>query len=191
MTGIGAAMAGGNPRRGRKKQDCYLTPRDVTDALFAFWKPQQHVVAEPACGNGAMARVIEEYGYDVVASDLVDRGYGEVGVNFLETKELSSTCLITNPPFNLAEEFIHHAFALGVTEMALVLKSTFWHAKRRKVLFDRHRPSLILPLLWRPDFEDLGRPTMEISWFVWDERSGPKPLYQPLDRPTSCQGRLL
>jgi len=38
---------------------------------------------EPCCGDGAMARVLEAHGHCVVATDVVDRSYGEVGRDFL------------------------------------------------------------------------------------------------------------
>lgn len=191
MTSIGAAMAGGNPRIGRQDQDWYPTPEEVTQALLDVWKPRSAVVWEPACGDGAMARVIEQSGRNVIATDLVDRGHGVGDLDFLSTRKREADCLITNPPFDLAGQFIRHAFALGVTEMALVLKSTYWHAKGRKHLYDDHTPSLVMPLLWRPDFLGLGRPTMEVMWCVWDDRPGLKPLYLPLDRPVLNQSRLL
>ena len=191
MTGIGAAMAGGNPRIGRQGQDWYPTPNAVTTALLDVWEPVSATVWEPACGDGVMARVIQDAGYDVIATDLIDRGHGTGGVDFLSTKKRAADCLVTNPPFDLAGQFIRHAFALGVKEMALVLKSTYWHAKGRKHLYDDHTPSLVMPLLWRPDFLGLGRPTMEVMWCVWDSRPGPRPIYLPLDRPAVKQGRLL
>jgi hypothetical protein len=43
---------------------------------------------EPCCGDGAMARVLEAHGHHVVATDLVDRGYGETGRGFLAETRL-------------------------------------------------------------------------------------------------------
>jgi hypothetical protein len=40
----------------------------------------------------------------VVSSDLYDRGYGEIGVDFL-TARRSHDNIITNPPFNSAEGY--------------------------------------------------------------------------------------
>jgi hypothetical protein len=59
----------------RESHDFYPTPDWVTEALL------RHVtlrdpVWEPCCGDGAMARVLQRAGHKVVASDLVDRGFG-------------------------------------------------------------------------------------------------------------------
>lgn len=174
-------MAGGNPRTGRQKDDWYPTPPDVTRALLSVWRPASPVVWEPACGCGAMAREIEGAGLEVVGTDMADRGYGEPGVDFL-TSPKRADCIITNPPFDLAAAFIERAFAIGVQEMALVLKSTYWHAAKRQAIWMRHRPSLILPLLWRPDFLGKGGPTMEIMWCVWGQDVGATE-YRLLQRP--------
>ena len=56
---------------------------------------------EPCCGNGAMARVLEARGHRVVGTDLVDRGYGEAGRDFLAETQLRDgvTAVVTNPPY--------------------------------------------------------------------------------------------
>jgi hypothetical protein len=174
-------MAGGNPRAGRQKDDYYPTPTTVTRALLSVWKPQSPVVWEPACGCGMMAREIEAAGISVIGTDIADRGYGEPGIDFLSSGKRAD-CIITNPPFDLAASFIEHAFRIGVSEMALVLKSTYWHAAKRQRIWDAHRPRFVMPLLWRPDFLNRGGPTMEISWVVWTGHSGPTE-YRPLARP--------
>ena len=54
---------------------------------------------EPACGDGAIARVLERAGHRVIATDLIDRGYGEAGVDFLTTAEPRARHIVTNPPY--------------------------------------------------------------------------------------------
>jgi hypothetical protein len=128
-----------------------------------------------------MAREIEATGLSVISTDIADRGYGESRVNFLKS-EKRADCVITNPPFDLASAFIEHAFDIGVTEIALVLKATYWHAAKRHRIWQRYTPRLIMPLLWRPDFLNKGGPTMEIMWCVWGPGNGPTE-YRPLVRP--------
>lgn len=187
MTGIGAAMLGGNPQLGREENDHYRSPAAVTQNLLEVWKPRSKTVWEPACGNGAMAEVIKEHGYDVIASDLHDYGYGQTGEDFLQTTERAADCLITNPPFedDLPEKFIRHAFSLGVIEIALVLGSNYWHAACREKLYHEHMPSIVWPMLWRPDFKGLGRPTMNLIWCLWSQELGPQGLYRPMPRPAA------
>lgn len=69
---------------------------------------------EPACGCGNISKVLESHGYDVISTDLHDRGFGMSGIDFLETTSIPEMCstIITNPPYSLANEFILHAMKL-------------------------------------------------------------------------------
>jgi hypothetical protein len=179
--GVGAAMAGGKignlEQRPRQEGDWYPTPRDVTSVLFdrVFFEGG---IYEPCCGDGSLALVAEEdYNYPVVGTDLHDRGYG-VGhgnkYDVLKLKKLLAPNVVTNPPFNIAAEIIDHLWSLKPKKMAMLLKSTFWHADNRRELFNRMPPSRIIALTWRPDFLNLKRPTMEVIWCVWEEgHTGP------------------
>lgn len=187
MSGLGAAMAGGNPAVGRRDDDFYPSPWEVTDALLraiAFTsKGKKLKVHECACGTGEMADVIRAHGYEVVATDLVDRGYGQK-LDFLTLAQPLAPVVITNPPFNLAHKFIEHALGnLNVAGLALVLKSTYWHARSRKALFDRFKPRIVAPMLWRPDFLGLGRPTMECCWTIWTRGYQGPTEYRLLQKP--------
>lgn len=184
MMGLGSSMAGGNPTDERQENDWYPTPRDVTEALLRFYKftPQVH---ECACGDGSMSEVLKAHGYDVISTDLYDRGYGK-RIDFFDIEYPYAPSIVTNPPFSLAPQFIEHALGvLKVDKLALLLKSTFWHAKSRLQLFEKYRPTLVGPLLWRPDFLGKGRPTMECSWVIWDKTHEGATHYVPISRPAS------
>jgi hypothetical protein len=181
--GLGSAMAGGNPLEGREKDDFYPTPPEVTRALLAKFDFGPGKILEPAAGDYMMAGELESYGYDVEASDLNPRDPRVVERDFLTMTETDARTIITNPPFVLAEQFIEHALGvLKVHNLALVLKSTYWHAVTRQPLFARFRPSVVCPLTWRPDFLNKGRPTMECSWIIWlGDHAGPTE-YLPLNK---------
>lgn len=169
MRSLGAAMAGGNSATGRKKDDFYATvDLDVTRALLSRYKFGNRTIHECACGTGEMAEVIKSFGYHVVSTDLVNRGYGMGGLNFLEIANPMAPVVITNPPFKLAAEFVQHGMEeLKLDAMALLLKSTWTHGMRRAAQFEALTPILKLDLTWRPDFSGQGAPTMEFSWFIW------------------------
>lgn len=94
-------------RKNKVPHDFYPTPETATIKLLEREKFKGYVW-EPACGNGAMSVVLERYGYHVISSDLIYRGYGEGGVDFLRSS-FKTENIITNPPFKLANKFIHHA----------------------------------------------------------------------------------
>lgn len=158
-------IAGGGGKR--HPEDFYATPREATLALlYAYGHLIGPVVHEPSCGTGAMASVLIEHGYQVIATDLVDRGYGQGGIDYLKDRNRASSVL-TNPPFKHAAAFIEHGVSQDPVFFALLLKATFWNAAARVKLYERFPPKLTLPLTWRLDFTNQGSPTMDCTWFVW------------------------
>ncbi len=187
-------LTGGNDKNDRRALDHYPTPKDVTIALMEFLKQNDRLplsVWECACGNGAMANIIKEYCQDVYSSDIIDYGYGD-RLDYLTTNlEKKYDAIITNPPFNLSEDFI--VKAIKESKMtALLLKSQYWHAAKRYNLFSNNKPSYILPLTWRPDFlehekkqgDKKGAPTMEVLWTIWI-RGNYDTKYIPLIKPNN------
>lgn len=163
----------------RRELDFYPTPPEVTYALMDFLKMPPSRIWEPACGKGHMSEVILAYGHQVHSSDIADTGYGVAGVDFLNAEAGQFDAIITNPPFNVSEEFIRKALKHSEI-VCMLLKSQYWHASKRAVLFNSCRPRYVLPLTWRPDFlfdtRDSGKraaPTMECCWTVWDKSNLP------------------
>jgi hypothetical protein len=175
------ALANGGKQERRRELDFYPTPPDVTHALMRFLALPQSLVWEPACGDGAMSKVIQSYGHTVIGSDIRD------GVDYLTAKpapQCGYGAIITNPPFNLSEQFIRKAIGEAPV-VAMLLKSQYWHAAKRSKLFAEHPPAFVLALSWRPDFrggELGGAPTMEVLWSVW-ERGKTDTRYRILPRP--------
>lgn len=173
MKNLGMLMAGGGNQAARSKNDFYPTPPDPTQALINYYGDiMPRVVAELACGNGAMSRVFAANGFTVLASDRFHRGFGWGAVDFLSLPELPAwrrMAFITNPPFFLADEFIGHALKLGFPFVALYLKQSYWNAAKRYDLWKKHPPKACHPLTWRVDFTGGGAATMDCMWTVWGD----------------------
>jgi hypothetical protein len=166
---LGVAMVGGGGKK-RPADDHYATPNEAVFALlFAVDHMVGRVVHEPCCGDGRMARAIEAFGHEVIATNLADRGYGIVGQDFLKNP-LRAPSVISNPPFAIAADFIAHGCSQNPDFFALLLKQTFWNAAKRIYLWERYPPRLILPLTFRLDFTGEGAPTMDVMWNVWGSR---------------------
>jgi hypothetical protein len=183
-------LTGGGKKENRRELDFYPTPKDVTISLMEFLGLFECKIHEPACGNGAMSKIIESYGHEVISSDIQKECYGTGEVDYLKSNPVSDIyAIITNPPFNLSEAFIRKALK-EADLVAVLMKSQYWHAKARVKLFNEFPPAYILPLTWRPDFlEDLrkpgdkkGSPTMEVLWTVWI-KGNVNSRYIPLSRP--------
>lgn len=193
---IASAIVGAQKAYDRKPADFYPTPPDATWALLKYLAlPSGTRVWEPACGDGAMSKVMTAAGLEVDSSDLrEDSGYGRGGVDFLlektgHTKEgYLYDWVITNPPFKVATDFILKA--LDITpNVAMLLKSQFWHARGRINMFEKCPPAVILPLTWRPAFLEAERgrsPLMDVMWCVWREGQYDA-LYKPVRRPPRAE----
>ena len=157
----------------------FRTPPEATQALLAkeMFTP---VVLEPACGDGAMSRVLQAAGHEVHSSDLVDRGYGLGGIDFLSMRrDQIAPCefsVVTNPPFKLLGEFAEHALALGARKVALFGRVAALEGKKRHAtLYGPGRLSRVWVLssrvtLWAGDLEqpeEIKGGAMAFAWFVF------------------------
>jgi hypothetical protein len=82
-------MLGVNPLVNRQQNDFYATQ---PDALKLFLDnidfELSNDVWEPACGMGHLSELLSGRDYKVLSTDLVDRGYGKTGVDFLNRQIL-------------------------------------------------------------------------------------------------------
>jgi len=161
--------------------DFYPTPRWATFALIEN-EPFKGDIWECACGDGAMSDVLAETGSNVASSDLYDRGYGEIGHDFLRTKRRHGN-IITNPPFNSAEGFVATALHQAQHKFALLLRLAFLEgANRARTIFHKHPPSRVWVFSERITFypkgaQRAGSGTTAYAWFVWDKDcAGPTEL---------------
>lgn len=188
MAGLGAAMAGGNGNR--QEGDFYPTPPECTLALLEVERADIRVhgkgrVWEPACGDGAMAAVLADDGFEVIKSDVTDRGASARLLDFMVATQALAPAIVTNPPYgdDMPERFVRHARALGVSYVAFLLRANYWNVDCRRGLWAQWRPSAIYPLTWRVDFLDMGRPLMDVGWVVWTWPAPMTTVFEPLSRP--------
>ena len=159
----------------RPDDDHFATPREAVYPLLRHLALPSRIW-EPACGEGHIAEVLTEYGHDVVATNLVDRGYGETEVDFLAQETPRASCIVTNPPFSHDEEFVEHAFRLGV-DIAIFFLSIkkLAGANRYRRIHGPRPPCLVLVFIERIKFfagdtpveDQPGYNTEDFAWFVW------------------------
>ena len=92
-------------------------------------------------------RNISKLGVKCKATELYGQGYGECGIDFLT--DFRNWDYKLNPPFKLSELFIKRCIEHGVP--FVIFKKSNKHSSRR-LKFDAHPPSAVLPLFGRPDF---------------------------------------
>lgn len=180
---------------GERKDDLYETPPEATEALLRA-ESIPPVVWEPACGPGAIVRVLRAAGHTVFASDLVDYASPDQDAarrDFL----LESTCpvgtqaIVGNPPFKLAQEFVVHALDL-CPKVIMLLRLAFLESKRRGPILDAGQLARVhvfrkrLPMMHRNGWDGpRAGGMMAFAWFVWDrEHQGPTELHRISWEPT-------
>ena len=129
----------------REKDDYYATE---PKAIYKLCEVEKFTptVWECACGDGQMVKVLKEIGYEVVASDIVDRGCPNTTIaDFLKTVTNHNLDIITNPPYKYAKEFVEHALDISKdgNKVAMFLKLTFLESKSRKALFEKYPPKKV------------------------------------------------
>lgn len=169
------SIVGSNYDGGRPLDDFYPTPPKVIKSLleieaFNLGSP----ILEPACGDGSISKVLMDYGYDVVSSDLYAHGYGISGVDFLgDHYTIWPGDLITNPPFKLLERFIEKAMDLECEKFAFLAKlSALEGEKRSRLLLTTPLKSVWVfrkrILLTRNGEKPRSSGMIAFAWFVWD-----------------------
>ncbi len=176
--------------------DYYPTPDWVTETLLRH-VPLRGPVWEPCCGDGAIARVLEGQGHQVVGTDLAARGYGRSGVDFYRQQAFPSGChaMVTNPPYgdgvvfesgrtspNALPGFVRHALALtrkANGQLALLVRLQWIAGARASAIISSGPLSRMVVLTRRIRWFDRGPGTTNgqhnHAWLFWDFAHGDSP----------------
>ena len=166
----------------RQNEDYYATDPVAIDGLKKVFDIPQNVW-ECSCGEGHLSKRLIELGHNVYSSDLVDRGYGDGNIDFLKTTTLPQgvDCILTNPPYAIAKDFVSHSLDLlnDGQYCMMFLKTTFLEGKKRySELFSKHPPKYIFQFVSRVlcakngDFQkmrDGGGSAVSYAWYVWEK----------------------
>lgn len=163
----------------REYHDFYASHPSITSDILRAETFADDIL-EPFCGSGTMAEVIAQAGHNVIAYDIVDRGYGAVCDFFdLEVAE-NQYDIITNPPYNdYLCQIIKRCIRLAKSKVAILMPLRYLSAKSRYTdLYKEQPPSRVyvyqerICIAKNADFEkysDAGS-NMEIyAWYVWDK----------------------
>ena len=188
------ALSTGNNRAplSDRGNDLYETPPCATLALLRAealpWK-----IWEPACGRGAIVNVLRAHGHNVLATDLID--YGDPTCSYrrdflLERKlPIGCECILTNPPYKLAAQFVEHALDLS-PHVIMLLRLAFLESERRSRILDAGTLARVhifrkrLPMMHRDGWKGpKASSAMAFAWFVWDRAHNGPPTLHRVDAP--------
>src|SRR5262249_54656509 len=135
-----------------------------------------HRIWEPAAGRGAIVDILRDRGHEVITSDIADYGFPlDFQRDFLEVTEAPAgcECIVTNPPFKLAEAFVARSLRL-VSLTLMLLRLNFLESERRRLILEGGALAKVhvlrnrLPMLHRDGWT--GRrasSAIPYAWFAW------------------------
>ena len=163
----------------REHNDYYATEPKAIDILCEK-EMFDGEIWECAAGQGHLSERLKAHGCKVRSTDLVNRGYGIGGIDFLMQNDKYNGHIITNPPYKYAREFIEKALELvpNGKKVCMFLKIQFLEGKKRKELFKRYPPRTIyvsssrLLCAKNAEFEKMikgGGSAVAYAWYVWQK----------------------
>lgn len=157
----------------REENDFYATQPIAAEWLMKI-EDLNHNIWECACGQGHLAKPLIKAGHNVLSTDLIDRGFGRGGVDFLKQTEVFNGDIVTNPPYRFAQEFIEHALTL-VSEgnkVCMFLKVQFLEGKARRKMYEDIPPKTVWVSSSRIQCGRNGvfkGSMVAYAWYVWEK----------------------
>lgn len=181
MKNRSSVITGGSGIRKREENDFYATPTEATELFLKNHNLKDvGTFLEPACGQGHISKVLKRYfqNSNIISTDLVDRGYGQGGIDFLKNDFEKVDVVITNPPFKLAYEFIEKSLSVAKKQVIMFAKIQFLETERRAELFENTplkyvyvHSNRVSPMRNGEPFDEQGKTwssAMCFCWFVWE-----------------------
>ena len=159
----------------REENDFYATEPKAVELLLAEETFANNIL-EPCCGKKHITNVLEQAGYTVKSSDLIDRGVGADVQDFFKITDWNGD-IISNPPYGKALDFVEHSLEIVKegSKVAMFLKILFLEGKKRKEFFEKHPPKVIYVASGRlncaknGDFDKYTTGAVCYAWFVWEK----------------------
>lgn len=164
----------------RQNEDFYATDPKAAKLLLEL-EMFAYDIWECACGEGHLSKVLESAGHNVKSTDLVYRGFGDGGIDFLDIGNTEwNGDIITNPPYKYAQEFIEKALRIipEGNKVAMLLRLQFLEGIKRKKLFLSEPPKTVYVSSSRilcaknAEFEKMassGGSAIAYAWYVWQK----------------------
>lgn len=160
----------------REDNDFYATDPKALEIFLP--EIELNNVWECACGQGHLAKVLKLNNILGRASDLIDRGYGETGIDFLKEENKWYGDILTNPPYNKAKEFCEKSLSLidEGSKVIMLMRIQFLEGQKRKNFLIKYPPKYVyvsssrLLLAKNADFVKYNTPSANCyAWYVWEK----------------------
>ena len=161
----------------REKNDFYATDPEAIRQLLKYESFDKNIW-ECACGEGNLSEVLKQYGYNVYSTDLIDRGYPDETLDFLETNNKWFGDIITNPPFKYTTEFVLKALESvdPGKKVAMFLKINYLSGRKRyNEIYSKVPPYRVYVFSGRISCSKNNLPEgfksggMDYVWMIWEK----------------------
>jgi len=165
--------------RARADRDWYIEPLEAVEALLLAERFSGRSY-DPACGLGTIPSAFKGAGLECHGSDIVDRSAFWPKYDFLADGCLwwGVANIVSNPPFNLARQFVDKALTIASHKVAMLLPLTFLEGQARAAWLATTPLARVHVFSWRismPPGELLTAGKVEakggkkcFAWFVWE-----------------------
>lgn len=112
----------------------------------------------------------------------IGSAWGEIreGIDYLTTKYDRVDCMVTNPPYSLAQEFVEKAHE-DADVIIMLLRLGFLESMRREEFWKQYPLDHLITLSKRPSFTEDGKTDgAGYAFFIWDPKKKlnlEKPFY--------------
>lgn len=185
----GHSIAGKSAWRKRIDNDYYATAPESIKALLEV-EEIIYPALEPACGEGHISKFLNMEA--TCSGDLINRGFGNYFGDFLADTEIDLwqdwlndfglnekiQTVITNPPFNLFQEFVEKALTVAEKKVIMFGKLQALEGKKRATFLEKSPLKTVYvfktrqnPLPNGSTLDEKGKPwasTMAFAWYVWE-----------------------
>lgn len=159
---------------GRPADDFYRTPPKATEALLSVEQFDGNIL-EPACGDGAISRILVDHSHDVISTDLVYRGYGEqTNYDFLsDDYPYLADNVVTNPPFTYGQQFIELALKRTTRKVAILGKLQLLEGIKRRAMFETTPFTRLwvfskrITMARNGEREKYSSSMIAFGWYIW------------------------
>ena len=175
-------MSRGQRKKIKLASEFYPTPEWVTRRLLEnSFLPKRGVWLEPAVGDGAIMRVVREHYPNVTwhTNDIRPESLLHASMNRTTTHYTGDflklapcvkekyDCIITNPPFSLALEFVKASLPIA-NNVLMLLRLGFLESTSRNAWIRRNMPDFIYVLPNRQGGTSDGKTDVfTYAWFHW------------------------
>lgn len=171
----------GLPNQGqeREENDFYATHPSAVEPLLKLlnWENGGKLIWENSCGQGHLTLPLQDHGHKVVSTDLIDRGFGIHGVDFLKPNVFETIpfdAVIMNPPYKHALDFVKKSLIVAPVVCAF-LRINFLESEGRYRWFQENPPKIVAVFSYRikssksAEFKKGESSATLFAWFIWEQ----------------------